>query len=164
MKKQPKKPSLSQPVIEDDQSAHDDAYNYFIEAATLLDPEWMDDAACNELNIYDFFPASNYVSDPSMHVAKTCQACPVRKECFETIAAMEAGRWSSKGQTGRGFFAGLNPSARSAIYHQPKKQWFELATRKLDTFIILQQGIDARREKRLATVGKPKGRPKKGAN
>ena len=170
MDKPAKKPSLPKTVkktintraakIETD----DGSYTHFIEAATLLDPEWMDDAACTELNILDFFPINAYQHDPSILVAKTCQACTVRKECFETIAAMEAGRWSEKGQRGRGFFAGLNPSARGVIYRQPKEQWFELATRKLDTFIIMREAVDIRREKRLAGIGKTKGRPKKEAN
>jgi len=169
MKKPPKKPSLSNTVkktiktraakIETD----DGSYSHFIEAASLLDPMWMEDAACTDLESKDFFPLNPNHHDPSLLVARTCLACPVRKECLYTIAAMEAGRWADKGQKGRGFFAGLNPSSRRTIYHQPKEQWFELATSKLKVFITMGEAIEIRRVKRLASVGKPIGRPKKGA-
>jgi len=143
----------------------DSSYTHFIEAATLLDPAWTEYAACANLESTDFFPLNPGHHDPTLLVAKTCQACPVRKECFDTIAVMEGGRWeSSQGQRGKGFFAGLNPSARSAIYRQPKEQWFELATRKLDVFIVMREAMDMRKAKRQANVGKPKGRKRKDAN
>lgn len=170
MKKPPKKSSRSKTVkkpvitraakIETD----DGSYTHFIGAASLLDPRWMDNAACAELDSTDFFPLNPNHHDPSLLVARTCLACPVRKECFYTIAAMEAGRWADKGQKGRGFFAGLNPASRRAIYHQPKEQWLELATSKLKVFITMGEAIEIRRAKIQAGVGKPKGRPKKDAN
>lgn len=145
-------------------SSDDSSYAHFMEAATMLDPVWMDAAACAELNSTDFFPLNPNHHDPSLLVAKTCQACPVRKECFDTIAAMEGGRWySSRGQRGKGFFAGLNPASRNDIYRQPKEQWFELATRKLSVFIVMKEASLARSEKRKASIGKKPGRPRKDA-
>jgi hypothetical protein len=171
MDKPAKKPSLPNTVKRANTqreavlSSDDSSYAHFMEAATMLDPVWMDDAACTELESNDFFPLNANHHDPSLLVAKTCQACPVRKECFDTISAMEGGRWySSRGQRGKGFFAGLNPSSRNDIYRQPKEQWFDLATTKLNVFIIMKEATNARAAKRQASVGKKPGRPRKVAN
>jgi len=168
MEKPAKKPSLPGKVQRSNTerdavlSSDESSYAHFIEAATLLDPVWMDQSACLEFESEDFFPSNPNHHDPSLAVARACLSCPVRKECFLTIATMEGGRWySSRGQRGKGFFAGLNPSSRNDIYRHPQEQWFELATSKLVAYILLKEAQIVRKEKRESRRGGKPGRPRK---
>jgi hypothetical protein len=72
----------------------------------LFDDErlrWLDDAACAELSISDYFVEAGHVI--SEDVLEVCRRCPVRRQCLE-VAYDE--RFNITG----GYFGGLSPGQR----------------------------------------------------
>lgn len=119
----------------------DTVINAFEQAAFYHDSNWMDEASCATLESTDFFPASDTVYFPTLDVAKTCLACPVRKQCIETIGIFETTRTSADSvQKGKGFFAGLTPKLRKEVYQHEMSNWYEVATTKLNAYIIFKEG------------------------
>jgi hypothetical protein len=84
----------------------------FEKATKLLNPDWLDDASCQDMDTDMFF---NYkeTSGPSLAALKACQSCPVRKECLLTIAEFES---NLNVNAGKGMFAGLTPTKRRKMY------------------------------------------------
>jgi hypothetical protein len=72
----------------------------------LFDDEglrWLDDAACAEKNINDFFVEAGHVI--SEEVLEVCRRCPVRRQCLEVAYDQ---RFNITG----GYFGGLSPGQR----------------------------------------------------
>ncbi len=68
------------------------------------DMAWLDDAACFDMSIDDFFPADGIASKK---VIATCASCPVRAQCV---------RWAYKADArASGYFGGLAPSLRRTL-------------------------------------------------
>ena len=65
--------------------------------------EWLDDAACQKLEVVDFFVQAGHVI--SEEVLNTCRACPVRVSCLQHAYN------DSLNITG-GYFGGLSPGQR----------------------------------------------------
>lgn len=63
--------------------------------------EWLDDAACAELGIRDFFVEAGHVIEDE--ILNTCKTCPVRRECVTHAYERDV--------TG-GYFGGLSPGQR----------------------------------------------------
>lgn len=63
--------------------------------------EWLDEAACAELDIRDFFVEAGHVIED--RVLNTCRSCPVRRECVTHAYEREV--------TG-GYFGGMSPGQR----------------------------------------------------
>ena len=127
----------------------DTVINAFEQAAFYHDTDWMGDASCSAMDSTDFFPESDTVYFPTLDVAKTCLVCPVRKQCIETIGILETTRTSADSvQKGKGFFAGLTPKLRKEVYQHEMSNWYEVATTKLNAYIIFKEGTTARQAKR----------------
>jgi WhiB family redox-sensing transcriptional regulator len=60
-------------------------------------PEWMQKAACRDVDPEWFFPKST-LSEGAVNALRTCRSCPVAQQCF--IEAMESdedlGIWGGK--------------------------------------------------------------------
>jgi len=84
----------------------------FEKATNLINQEWLDDAACQDMDMNMFFNY-NIKIGPSIEALKACQSCPVRKECILTIAEFESNLNVNRG---KGLFAGLTPSNRREMY------------------------------------------------
>jgi hypothetical protein len=65
--------------------------------------DWLDDAACADLSIDDFFVQAGHVIDES--VLNVCRACPVRLACVQHAYNQDLNI------TG-GYFGGLSPGQR----------------------------------------------------
>lgn len=107
--------------------------NGMTEAAALHGVEWLDKAACAESDIAEFFNTNV----PSLKISKMCLACPVRKECLETVSVLETSR-SSKN---KGIFAGLSPDDRVQLYTLPKEEWMIESETIIKEAIIYQTNI-----------------------
>jgi hypothetical protein len=68
--------------------------------------DWLDDAACQELEIADFFVQAGHVI--SEDVLNVCRACPVRESCLRHAYT------ASLNVTG-GYFGGLSPGQRREL-------------------------------------------------
>jgi hypothetical protein len=99
----------------------------FEKATTLLDPNWLDNAACQEMDI-DMFFNYNETSGPSLSALKACQSCPVRRECLLTIAEFES---NLNANAGKGMFAGLTPTKRRKMYQTVALKNYEKAAFEL---------------------------------
>lgn len=64
---------------------------------------WLDDAACRDLDINDFFVQAGHII--SEDVLNVCRACPVRRDCVRHSYD------ESLNVTG-GYFGGLSPGQR----------------------------------------------------
>lgn len=71
--------------------------------------DWLDKAACAELNINDFFVQAGHVI--SEKVLDTCRACPVRFECLKHA-------YDTKLNITGGYFAGMSPGQRREMSYQ----------------------------------------------
>jgi hypothetical protein len=72
----------------------------------LFDDEglrWLDDAACAEKNINDFFVEAGHVI--SEEVLEVCRRCPVRRQCLEVA-------YDPRFNITGGYFGGLSPGQR----------------------------------------------------
>jgi len=104
----------------------------FEKATNLLDPDWLDDAACAEMDLDMFF---NYPeqSGPSLQAMKTCQSCPVRWQCLQTVAEFESNLVTNPG---KGMFAGLPPRKRLDLYkNHAMKNWKDVSLAMLNALI-----------------------------
>jgi hypothetical protein len=97
--------------IPDDKTDHMNL-EQFEKATKLLNPDWLDDAKCQEMDIDMFFNYKESIG-PSLAALKACQSCPVRKECLLTIAEFES---NLNVNAGKGMFAGLTPTKRRKLY------------------------------------------------
>lgn len=66
--------------------------------------EWLDQAACKDLDISDYFVEAGHVIEDA--VLNTCRTCPVRKECVVHAYEREV--------TG-GYFGGMSPGQRRDV-------------------------------------------------
>jgi WhiB family redox-sensing transcriptional regulator len=65
---------------------------------------WLDDAACADLSIDDFYvKAGDAITETNLNI---CRTCPVRVQCLEHAYEM--------GITG-GYFGGMSPGQRRAL-------------------------------------------------
>ena len=75
----------------------------------LFDDErlrWLDDAACADRNINDFFVEAGHVI--AEDILEVCRGCPVRKQCLEVAYDQ---RFNITG----GYFGGLSPGQRREL-------------------------------------------------
>ena len=75
----------------------------------LFDDEglrWLDDAACAEKNINDFFVEAGHVI--SEEVLEVCRRCPVRRQCLEVA-------YDPRFNITGGYFGGLSPGQRREL-------------------------------------------------
>lgn len=66
--------------------------------------KWLDDAACEDLELDDFFVAAGHTISES--VLNVCRSCPVRVNCVEH---------AYKRELDSGYFGGLSPSQRRSL-------------------------------------------------
>lgn len=66
--------------------------------------KWLDDIACAELDLDDFFVAAGHTI--SENVLSVCRRCPVRKQCVEHAYRREIDA---------GYLGGLSPSQRRQL-------------------------------------------------
>lgn len=118
----------------------------FERATALLDPSWLDNAACQDKDIDDFFIPEGKAQVPSIDVAMTCRSCPVRKECLLTIAEFEG---ESHPSHTKGIFAGMSPQSRQRIYKLPLDQWQTVSQEMLTDY--LEMKIRAQRDVPIKT-------------
>lgn len=75
----------------------------------LFDDEglrWLDEAACAERNINDFFVEAGHVI--SEDVLDVCRRCPVRRQCLEVA-------YDPRFNITGGYFGGLSPGQRREL-------------------------------------------------
>lgn len=65
---------------------------------------WLNDAACADLELDDFFVAAGHTISES--VLNICRSCPVRRECVEHVYQRDLDS---------GYFGGLSPSQRRSM-------------------------------------------------
>lgn len=104
------------------------------------DSEWVEDAACADMNIKDFFQSANLPTVP-LKVALTCSRCPVRYQCLEAAAGLEkaeekVGMPLTTRIVGHGIYAGLLPAQRATIWGLEQKHWAQAAD------ALLERNID----------------------
>lgn len=68
--------------------------------------DWLDEAACAELDINDFFVQAGHVI--SEKVLDTCRSCPVRLDCLKHA-------YNPKLNITGGYFAGMSPGQRREL-------------------------------------------------
>jgi hypothetical protein len=106
--------------------------NQFEKATNLLESDWLDQAACQDMDI-DLFFNYNESTGPSLSVLKACRSCPVRWECLQTAGEFESNLNVNKG---KGLFAGLTPTNRNKLYRNTAlKNWQEVSLAMLDKAI-----------------------------
>lgn len=66
--------------------------------------KWLDEAACEDLELDDFFVAAGHTI--SEVVLDICRSCPVRSNCVEHVYRRELDS---------GYFGGLSPSQRRSM-------------------------------------------------
>lgn len=66
--------------------------------------KWLDDIACAELDLDDFFVAAGHTI--SENVLNVCRRCPVRRQCVEH---------SYRREIDAGYLGGLSPSQRRQL-------------------------------------------------
>lgn len=104
----------------------------FEKATALLDPDWLDQAVCQDMNL-DLFFNYDVQAGPALTTMKTCRSCPVRKECLLTIAEFES---NLNTNLGKGFYAGLTPSNRRKLYNTvAMKNWIDVSQDMIDSEI-----------------------------
>lgn len=118
----------------------------FERASTLFNPDWLNDAACSDLEIDDFFLPDGVTQAPRLEVALTCWSCPVRMQCLLVAAEMEKGRAAYEA---KGIFAGLSPKARNRLFAQHPSTWAESSFLMLTDY--LEKKIRAARDVPLKT-------------
>jgi hypothetical protein len=120
----------------------------YVEAASSFD--WLDDAACADMNIKDFF--QNAGGTPALKVLLTCLRCPVKDDCLESAAKLEnaeekIGKPISSRIAGHGIYAGLTPTQRSTVWAQRQENWARAADALLEANI--DSAARVRRERDL---------------
>jgi hypothetical protein len=106
------------------------------EAATAGPSDWLNDAACSDMDLNLFFDY-NVQAGPSLEALRACLNCPVRSQCLDTISRFE----SSSTNKGKGLFAGMTPTVRLRFFNQTARQdWDTINT------AVIQEQI-AQREK-----------------
>lgn len=70
---------------------------------------WLDNAACANLNINDFFVQAGHVI--SEKVLDICRTCPVRAECLKHA-------YDEKLNITGGYFAGMSPGQRREMTYE----------------------------------------------
>ena len=86
---------------------------------------WLDDAACADLAIEDFFvEAGHAISDNTLNV---CRRCPVRESCLEHAYEMNISG---------GYFGGMSPGQRRQLTLDRARVFIETD---------LPRGVDGRR-------------------
>lgn len=122
----------------------------FERASTLFNPDWLDDAACTELEIDDFFLPDGVAQVPRIEVAMTCLSCPVRMQCLLTAAEMEKGRAPYEA---KGIFGGLSPKARNRLFAQHPSTWAESSIKMLSDYLDMKikgvRGVPAKSKRAL---------------
>jgi hypothetical protein len=109
----------------------------FEKATTLLDNDWLDQAACQDMDL-DLFFSYNENKGPALTTLKACRSCPVRWQCLQTAAEFESNLNVNKG---KGLFAGLTPTKRNTLYREvAMKNWEEVS------LAMLEQAIKDREE------------------
>lgn len=95
--------------------------NMIAESISLHGINWLDDAACVDLDTKLFFiEAADPI--PALEVSMACLRCPVKKECIESAAARE----QAMGARPKGIFGGVSGGVRaSKVYPYPKDEWVE---------------------------------------
>ena len=98
----------------------DEAIGYaarWAEAHIAVGSEWLDDAACADLNLDDFFSLKRV----KLEVLRVCAGCPVKWQCLDDVSRYE--QVGTTKQDIKGFFAGLTPTERSILYKKPRSSW-----------------------------------------
>jgi len=94
------------------------------EAATAGPSDWLNQAACSDMDINQFFEY-NVQAGPSLEVLRACLNCPVRSQCLDSISKFE----SSSTNKGKGLFAGMTPTIRLRFFNQTdRKDWETINT------------------------------------
>lgn len=131
------------------------------QAASQHQPEWLNQAACQEMDLDEFFEYDEQVG-PSQAVLKACLSCQVREQCLDTILSFESNLGANRG---KGVFAGMNPTVRlrfaktttpqdrmilnTAVIQEQLRRRIEADTKRTD--------VDkANREKAAALAEKPR--------
>jgi hypothetical protein len=114
-------------------------------ADIAADSDWLDDAACADMNLSDFFTSIGH--NPKLSTLLTCQRCPVKDDCLNSAAILEnakdhIGKPLSSRLPGHGVYAGLTPSQRAQVWILPKEAWARAADGLLEKSIT--QAANAR--------------------
>jgi hypothetical protein len=108
----------------DDAASDNMNLDQFEKATNLLDPNWMDSAACQDMDLNMFFDYDER-KGPTIQTLKACQSCPVRWQCLQTVAEFESNLVTNPG---KGLYAGLIPKARLRLYHNVAVKNWETAS------------------------------------
>jgi hypothetical protein len=117
----------------------------FEKATTYLDSDWLDQSACQDMDLDMFF---NYPdqSGPSIQALKTCQSCPVRWQCLQTVAEFESNLVTNPG---KGMYAGLIPRRRLDLYNKVAVKNWETESLNMLNAIIKERTESAHKEGEL---------------
>jgi hypothetical protein len=134
-------------VPEDEFERQDVEATYDKWAAVAADSDWLDEAACADFNISDFF--QSHGGSPKLSTLMTCQRCPVKDDCLNSAAILEnaddhIGKKPSTRIPGSGIYAGLTPSQRGSLWTLPKHAWPRAADELLDQNITQMSNRRAR--------------------
>lgn len=107
-----------------------EALNFLAESTRLHGLDWLDDAACADLDTSKFFGGQDVRVAP-LEVLEACLSCPVRQQCLETVEMRERGVIK-----GHGIYAGVPAQVRiRQIYPLPREQWYDKNTELINGYI-----------------------------
>ena len=105
------------------------------EIATAGPTDWLNDAACSDMDLNLFFDY-NVQAGPSLEVLRACLGCSVRSQCLDSIARFE----SSSTNKGKGLFAGMTPTVRLRFLNQtPRAEWGTINTALIEEQIAQRE-------------------------
>lgn len=91
----------------------------FLPVAPASGDDWLDNAACAELDINDFFVQAGHVI--SEKVLDTCRGCPVRLDCLKHA-------YNPKLNITGGYFAGMSPGQRRELSYEEALEYCKTDT------------------------------------
>jgi hypothetical protein len=119
--------------------------NQFEKATNYMDSDWLDQAACQDMDLELFFNYSDQAG-PTLQALRTCQSCPVRWECLQTVAEFESNLVTNPG---KGMYAGLIPRRRLDLYNNHKPTDWQTASLTMLNKIVEERTLSAQREGEL---------------
>jgi hypothetical protein len=148
--------------VQEDEYGQDSQETFDKWAEIAADSDWLEDAACADLSISDYFQSTG--NTPKLSTLLTCQRCPVKDDCLNSAAILEnaddhIGKKPSSRIPGSGIYAGLTPSQRGSLWTLPKQAWPRAADELLDQNITQLSNrrvrdLERRDKQRLAKADK----------
>lgn len=80
-----------------------------------VDTSWLDDMACVDREISDYFVNAGHTIDPA--VLSLCRGCPVREECLRHAYRQDPPL------SGSGYFGGMSPGQRKKMNLEEALAW-----------------------------------------